>query len=88
MQFDIIIILQKTPDDNDNGTQSTGKGIYIWDHVTQKPVYKSALDAVRFGGVSVKVTNRYMPQCKGTIILYAYHNSTAYYQRCIVLLKC
>ena len=51
----------------DEGTKSTGKGIYIWDHVSQGPVYTSVLDGVRFGGVSVKVNNRYMPDCKGNM---------------------
>ena len=68
MQFDLIEILQKTPDASDTATTSTGKGIYVWDNVSQKPVWKAALDTARFGGVSVKVNNRYMPLCKGTIL--------------------
>ena len=62
-QFEIS---QKTPDADNDGANSNGKGIYIWDHVTQKPKYTGTdLDEVRFGGVSVKVDNRYLPNCKG-----------------------
>ena len=58
--------MQKTPDSSDDGTESTGKGIYTWDHVKQKFVNTNTqLDEVRFGGFSVKVNNRYMPNCKG-----------------------
>jgi hypothetical protein len=57
---DIVIVEGK-----EDRTGSTGKGIYVWNHISDSPLSVGQMKSKRLYGFSVKLTTRWFPQCNG-----------------------
>ena len=58
----IFFTKQKT--DETGEAAETGDKIFVWDHTYDRPQLSDRLTSVRFGGNSVIISNRYLPECR------------------------
>ena len=54
----------KQDPENDIVELNTGKKIFLWDYINEIPLHSDTLPSVRFGGSSIIISNRYLPECR------------------------
>ena len=54
--------------DNTAENLNSGDRIFLWDHTHDLPIHSDQLPSVRFGGTSMKISNRYLPECRSKYI--------------------
>lgn len=61
--------IKQITDETHPERKNTGDKVYVWDYTHESPQISSDLPMTRFGGTSVIISNRYLPECRSKYIV-------------------